>query len=281
MKKKIKYFFKNFKSQKRKKIFGPYAEGVIYNSENGIIALPIEDTTIGKELGFKGNWDIKEITKIINSCESDDTIYVIGTHVGTLLIPLAKKVNQIVGYEANENTFWFMQMNLCLNKIKNVSLFNYAVGDKKKEVKFYQNKVNTGGSKIKPIKDSILYNYDKPNEVIIQMIALDEHIKDLKLPQPSGFIMDIEGAEYFALQGMQTSLVSAKFLYIEYVPHHLKNVSNKNNKDFLSLITTHFDKATFLKNNKVIKIQDDGFDILEYLDFLESNNIADDILFEK
>lgn len=281
MKKKIKYFFKNLKSKKRIKVFGSNAKGIIYETQNGIIALPIEDTTIGRELGFKGNWDINEINKIIDICDSNDCIYVIGTHVGTLLIPLASKVKKIVGYEANDNTFWYMNMNLCLNRINNVVLFNKAVGDENKTVKFYQNKVNTGGSKIKPIKDSILYNYDQPSEVSVDMIALDRHIIDEKLPTPTGFIIDIEGSEYFALIGMQNSLKSAKFLYIEYVPHHLENVSNVNNSQFLDLICPHFKKATFLKNYKVISINDNYSEILNYLNVLREKSVAEDILFEK
>ena len=172
MNKKFKYFLKKRKSDKRQNVFGPYAKGVVYESENGIIVLPISDTTIGKELGFKGNWDIKEITTVIDQTKEDDTIYVIGTHVGTLLVPLAKRVASVVGFEANENTFWYMQMNLCLNRIKNVILFQKAVGNENKKVTFYQNTVNTGGSKIKPIKESILYNYDNPNAVSYTHLTL-------------------------------------------------------------------------------------------------------------
>ncbi len=281
MKRRIKYFFKNLKSRKRLKVFGPHAKGIIFESENGLISLPIGDTTIGKGLGFKGQWDIKEINKIIDICDDTDVIYVIGTHVGTLLIPLAKKVKQIVGYEANENTYNYMQMNLRLNQVNNATLYNYAVGDEKKEVMFYQNKVNTGGSKIMPIKDSILYNYDNPNKVLVQMIVLDNHANEQQLPQPDGFIMDIEGAEYFALKGMQKSLSKVKFLYVEYVPHHLENVSNVSNEDFLNLITPHFNKATFLKKNTIISFQKGTSELLNYLNNLQEKGNAEDILFER
>ena len=254
MNKKFKYFLKKRKSDKRQKIFGPHAKGVIYTSENGIIALPISDTTIGKEPGFKGNWDIKEITTVIDQTKPEDTIYVIGTHVGTLLVPLSKRVKSVVGFEANENTFWYMQMNLCLNRIKNATLFQKAVGNENKKVTFYQNTVNTGGSKIKPIKDSILYNYDNPNEVQVDMIALDPFILTEGLTPPTGVIMDIEGAEFYALQGMQKTLSNVRFLYVEYVPHHLQNVSDVSIEEFLKTTTPHFNKAVFLKNNTVFDI---------------------------
>ena len=211
----------------------------------------------------------------------DDVIYFIGTHVGTLLVPIAKKVKTVVGFEANEDTFWFIKANLCLNKISNATIFNKAVGDGAKKVTFYKNTVNTGGSKIKPIKDSILYNYDNPKQVEIDMVALDPFIAEQSLTPPSGIIMDIEGAEYFALKGMQATLAKVRFLYVEFVPHHLQNVSNTSVEKFIKTITPHFSKAIFLKDNTQFDISSSEKELVKHLKTLEKNNVADDILFTK
>lgn len=281
MSKKLKYFFRTLKSKKRKKIFGPNAKGIIYDSKNGYIALPISDITIGKNLGFKGHWNFNEIQKLLQQTTQDDVIYFIGTHVGTLLVPIAKKVKTVVGFEANEDTFWFIKANLCLNKISNATIFNKAVGDVAKKVTFYKNTVNTGGSKIKPIKDSILYNYDNPKQVEVDMVALDTFISEQSLTPPSGIIMDIEGAEYFALKGMQATLAKVRFLYVEFVPHHLQNVSNTSVEKFLKTMTPHFSKAIFLKDNTQFDISSSEKELVKHLKTLEKNNVADDILFTK
>ena len=281
MSKKLKYFFRTLKSKKRKKIFGPNAKGIIYDSKNGYMALPISDITIGKNLGFKGHWNFNEIQKLLQQTTQDDVIYFIGTHVGTLLVPIAKKVKTVVGFEANEDTFWFIKANLCLNKISNATIFNKAVGDGAKKVTFYKNTVNTGGSKIKPIKDSILYNYDNPKQVEVDMVALDPFIAEQSLTPPSGIIMDIEGAEYFALKGMQATLAKVRFLYVEFVPHHLQNVSNTSVEKFIKTITPHFSKAIFLKDNTQFDISSSEKELVKHLKTLEKNNVADDILFTK
>ena len=281
MSKKVKYFFRTLKSKKRKKIFGPNAKGIIYDSKNGYMALPISDITIGKNLGFKGHWNFSEIQKLLQQTTQDDVIYFIGTHVGTLLVPIAKKVKTVVGFEANEDTFWFIKANLCLNKISNATIFNKAVGDGAKKVTFYKNTVNTGGSKIKPIKDSILYNYDNPKQVEVDMVALDPFIAEQSLTPPSGIIMDIEGAEYFALKGMQATLAKVRFLYVEFVPHHLQNVSNTSVEKFIKTITPHFSKAIFLKDNTQFDISNSEKELVKHLKTLEKNNVADDILFTK
>lgn len=281
MSKKLKYFFRTLKSKKRKKIFGPNAKGIIYDSKNGYMALPISDITIGKNLGFKGHWNFSDIQKLLQQTTQDDVIYFIGTHVGTLLVPIAKKVKTVVGFEANEDTFWFIKANLCLNKISNATIFNKAVGDGAKKVTFYKNTVNTGGSKIKPIKDSILYNYDNPKQVEVDMVALDPFIAEQSLTPPSGIIMDIEGAEYFALKGMQATLAKVRFLYVEFVPHHLQNVSNTSVEKFIKTITPHFSKAIFLKDNTQLDISSSEKELVKHLKTLEKNNVADDILFTK
>ena len=281
MSKKLKYFFRTLKSKKRKKIFGPNAKGVIYDSKNGYMALPISDITIGKNLGFKGHWNFSDIQKLLQQTTQDDVIYFIGTHVGTLLVPIAKKVKTVVGFEANEDTFWFIKANLCLNKISNATIFNKAVGDGAKKVTFYKNTVNTGGSKIKPIKDSILYNYDNPKQVEVDMVALDPFIAEQSLTPPSGIIMDIEGAEYFALKGMQATLAKVRFLYVEFVPHHLQNVSNTSVEKFIKTMTPHFSKAIFLKENTQFDISSSEKELVKHLKTLEKNNVADDILFTK
>jgi len=281
MSKKLKYFFRTLKSKKRKKIFGPNAKGIIYDSKNGYMALPISDITIGKNLGFKGHWNFSEIQKLLQQTTQDDVIYFIGTHVGTLLVPIAKKVKTVVGFEANEDTFWFIKANLCLNKISNATIFNKAVGDGAKKVTFYKNTVNTGGSKIKPIKDSILYNYDNPKQVEVDMVALDPFIAEQSLTPPSGIIMDIEGAEYFALKGMQATLAKVRFLYVEFVPHHLQNVSNTSVEKFIKTMTPHFSKAIFLKDNTQFDISSSEKELVKHLKTLEKNNVADDILFTK
>ena len=112
------------------------------------------------------------------------------------------------------------------------------------------------------------------------MIVLDEHIKQQNLPEPTGFIMDIEGAEYFALQGMQDSLKKVKFLYVEYVPHHLENVSNVDKETFMKLILPHFTKASFIKQDKAFSLENESAAFFDYLNQLQANNNAEDILFE-
>lgn len=279
--KKLKVKKRQFKIKLRKKILGSHAKGVIYDTENGMILAPIDDYTIGRYLGFKGGWNVSEIKELLGYINENDTVYILGTHIGTLLIPIGKKCKRIIGYEANPDTYGYVSKNVLINDLDNASVFNYAVGDTEKKISFYKNTLNSGGSKIKPIKDSYLYSHDNPDTIEVDMIRLDTHIKQENLPKPDHIIIDIEGAEYFALQGMQDILKDVKMLYIEYVPHHLKNVSGASNKDFIDLIVPHFDKVRFVGQKKEMDISTSSDEFLAYLDTLYTNEKADDLLFTK
>ena len=279
--KKIKVKKRQFKIKLRKKVLGDHAKGVIYDTENGMILAPIDDYTIGRYLGFKGGWNISEIKELLTYIHNDDTVYVLGTHIGTLLVPIGKQCKTIVGYEANPDTFGYVSKNVLINDLENATLFNYAVGDAEKKISFYKNTLNSGGSKIKPKTDSYLYSHDNPDTVEVDMIRLDDHIQKENLPRPDHIIVDIEGAEYFALQGMQDVLTDVKMLYIEYVPHHLKNVSGASNKEFVDLILPHFDKVRFVGQKKEMDLHTSKEAFLSFLDSLYSSETADDLLFTK
>ena len=239
-------------AKKRKDSLGPYARAILFTTKNGSFLAPVDDIEVGKKIGKEGGYDLTELNEIEQMLGHSSVVYVIGTHIGLLLVPIAKKVKMVVGYEANPQTYELLQMNIGLNKLENVKLFNYAVGDKDGEVQFYLNLANSGGSKIKPKKDQFIYNFDKPETITVKMKTVDEHVKSETLPQADMIIMDIEGAEYLALKGMQRSLAASNSLYVEFIPHHLQNVADVNATDFFKLIVPHYTNAKFMRRPQLI-----------------------------
>jgi FkbM family methyltransferase len=266
----------------RKRVLGKYAQGVIYRASNGLLAVSLDDVAVGKKLGFKGAYDIPEITALQKLFSQDDVIYIVGTHIGALLVPIARRCCQVIGYEANPETFDYVRFNTHLNNLTNTRLFNLAAGDASRTIQFYQNRSNSGGSKIKPKQDQYMYNYDSPSTIDVRMVSLDEHAAVEKLPVPHGVIMDIEGAEYFALKGMPSILEKTGFLYIEYVPHHLKNVSGVSNEEFFELILPHFNYARFMRIHAgVINLRQERDAFFALVRDFSENEKSDDILFLK
>ncbi|TAF64407.1 MAG: FkbM family methyltransferase [Cytophagales bacterium] len=248
MKKRFKLFKLVLFSRIKKFFLGKHATGIFYKSENGLFIAPIEDMEVARQLGEAGAYNLDEIEVLKHWLHPNTILYVVGAHIGTLLVPFAKKVAKIIAYEANPSTYEFLSANVKLNDLHNVQLFQYAVGNQKGEITFYQNRVNSGGSKIKPKTEKYYYTFDSPYEIKTAMMPLDDHIAQEQLPMPEVMIMDIEGSEYFALQGMQNALKTCKMLYIEYVPHHLSNVAGVTNEAFLALLMPHYPKMKIMED---------------------------------
>lgn len=269
-------------SSLRQRVLGPFAQGVIYRTANGLLAAPLEDVSVGKSLGFKGGYDTGEIRELQKCVLPGDTLFVVGTHIGALLIPLAKRCKEVVGYEANPDTYSYVRLNVQMNDATNVRLYNLAVGDSTRKIEFYQNRSNSGGSKIKPKTDQYFYTYDSPKTIEVPMVSLDEHIHAEQLPSPNGIIMDIEGAEYLALKGMPLALAHARFLYIEYVPHHLQHVSGTTNEEFFTHLKPHFDEVRFMRSRPgAIQIKSNYKEFKTVMDGYFQAGQSDDLLFTK
>jgi len=134
-----------------------------------------------------------------------------------------------------------LKMNLALNGCANVTATQIAASDRKGELEFVMNRANSGGSKRMPLVRDYKYFYDQPGIVKVQADRLDDVLADEEFQL---IVMDIEGSEYFALQGMQRLVSGAEHLVVEFLPHHLRNVARVSVREFLGLIQPHFDTLT-------------------------------------
>jgi hypothetical protein len=70
--------------------------------------------------------------------------------------------------------------------------------------------------------------------------------------------MDIEGSEFFALQGMQAILGRSKALSIEFLSHHLRDVAAVSADQISSLITPHFNWMFIPDSNDFVQFTEIG-----------------------
>ena len=228
--------FKKIKSKRLRKKLGHNIKAVITNSENGLFAVDPEDLEVGQKLR-SGGFGIEEVQRLKRFINDQSKVLIVGTHIGSLAIPLAKHCKELTAIEANPNTFELLEINLQLNNAKNITPHNIFANDSHEKVEFLLNTVNSGGSKRKPKKNSFLYDYDNP-----EIIELEAHRLDDYLPEHDYdlILLDIEGSEYFAMKGMQDLLSNCKTLVVEFLPHHLKNVADIDVETFLSVLPGHF-----------------------------------------
>ncbi|MBK54852.1 MAG: hypothetical protein CMB51_02885 [Euryarchaeota archaeon] len=239
------FFLKTRKSRKVRKSLGTNIRAIITQSSNGLFAVDPEDLEVGEKLR-KGGFGLDEIERIKSLISDDSRVLIVGSHIGSLVIPISRHCKEIVAIEANPKTYELLSLNLRMNNIENVVSHNIAASEKTEIITFFLNTVNSGGSKRAPKQSHFMYEYDSPERVEIQAHALDTHLSNHAFDL---VLMDIEGSEFFALKGMPKILQECKSLIVEFLPHHLRNVAGVDAETFLKQIPERFTKVTIPSQN--------------------------------
>ena len=227
---------KKIKSKRLRKKLGNNIKAIITYSENGLFAVDPEDLEVGQKLR-SGGFGIEELERLKKLTDKESKVLIVGTHIGSLAIPLSKHCKEITAIEANPKTFELLEINLQLNNIENIIPHNIFANDSSEKVEFLLNTVNSGGSKRKPKKSNFLYDYDNPEVIELESHQLDNYLSEHNYDL---ILLDIEGSEYFAMKGMEKILSNCKTLVVEFLPHHLKNVADIDVDTFISVLPGHF-----------------------------------------
>lgn len=173
------------------------------------------------------------VTEMLISELSNSRCFVdVGTHLGYYTC-LASKIltkGYIYGFEMDKLSFNLLKKNINLNNIKNVNVFNYAVGDTEGVVKFAKLKypsselsISMGGSSRKDLM------------VSVRSITLDDFFENKAL-KPDVVKIDVEGAEMKVLKGMKNLLEKNDIkLYLEIHPWNYKSF-NTSSKEIISYL---------------------------------------------
>ncbi len=233
-------------SRLRHRIIGKHVSALVCETENGLIAIPPTDFTVGRKLAFQGRYDMPQLQQLLEHVTPQSRLLVVGTHLGALLIPLAKAAASVDAVEANPDMYPFLEKNMLLNGLSNITLHRCAAGEGEGRLRFMKSKHNSGGSKMLPAGD-IRYEfaYDQPDIVEVPVAALDSLLPDAHFDV---MLMDIEGAEYMALKGAQQLLPRVRLLQLEVLPNHIDHVAGVSVEAFLANLSPHFDRARIANN---------------------------------
>tara|TARA_B100001287_G_C22661848_1_gene520785 strand:- start:362 stop:1201 length:840 start_codon:yes stop_codon:yes gene_type:complete len=269
----VNFFLKNRKSNRFLNRLGKDVKALIVETKNGVFAVDPADLEVGGKLRERGEYGISEINQISQFINNQSSVLIIGAHIGSLAIPIANTCAKLVAIEANPSNFKLLETNIKLNNISNITLHNIAASNKKETIKFQLNTVNSGGSKRVPINNHYMYTYDNPQVIDVEAYSLDDYLSNNKFDL---VLIDIEGSEYFAMQGMTDILSQTQTLIVEFLPHHITNVAGVKLTDFLDNIPGHLKKLTIPSKNKTYPI-DIGIVTLQQM--FESGQGDDGIIF--
>jgi FkbM family methyltransferase len=258
-----------------KRILGSHLYALIAKTDNGLFAVDPEDFGVSRLLLKEGRYGFDELSRLERYITPDSRVLIVGAHIGSLVIPISKLCKKVVAIEANPTTYDLLTINLALNNVSNCEAINIAANDKNERIDFLLNRTVSGGSKRVPVYKDPIYYSDNPKKVSINAVRLDDYLEEKHFDL---VLMDIEGSEYFALRGMQQILEKSRVLAVEFVPHHLKNVSGVTVEQFISEIEPHFSTLTI--PSKQLKV--DASDFVGTLNDMYKRGLQEEsIIFER
>lgn len=242
--------------------------GSVFKTSQGMFCINPEDQLVSRELVQTGQYSSGEISSISNFIDLNSNILLLGGHIGSLCIPLSKKVAEMTVFEANPSTYELLKINLSLNHASNITAYNLAANDEFGTLDFVMNTVNSGGSKRMPKEKADAYFFDNPEVRKVPAVRLDDFLHGQSFDL---IFMDIEGSEYFAMKGMPKLLEQASVLVVEFLPHHLSSVAGVTAGEFAECLVG-FQTLISRAQKKVVHGQDA---IRELLEVMMRDNIAD------
>lgn len=215
---------------------------------------------------------------MINTLKEGEQFIDVGAHLGyfsTLAAHLVGANGKVTAFEASKNTFAFLGKNL--QNLPQANCLNQAVSDEKGVLSFYEfpvlySEYNT--LEIQQFKQEGWYVKNKPSKTNVATIALDEFIAQNHL-QPNLIKIDVEGAEYRVLLGMQNFLKSTLEcpIVMEYLSAERHNTAHQDAANFLCAMG--YESFVIDGEGKLMAMPD----LNKYL--LRNNLESDNIVFQK
>jgi FkbM family methyltransferase len=207
----------------------------------GLNGVPLSNFTYG-ELGF---WS--------NAMKRNQTVIDVGANIGYFTLLFARQVGplgKVYAFEPGPISFSLLKVNILINGYQNCILENKAVSSKTETQTLYICPTGESDNRVSGVE--IDFGPEKRTRMDIDSVSLDDYFsgKDQKID----FIkMDIQGGEYFALQGMQKLIRQNPMLNIalEFAPGGIRGIDPKGFINFINSLG--FDIYDLLGDSPMVK----------------------------
>ena len=182
----------------------------------------------------------------------------IGCHIGTVALPLSKYIEKVTAIEAYPMTFKHLEEHIRINNIKNIQVFNLAIGDENKKIYFLDDenirvKNNTGGMHV--ITEEDIVNKRLSSDIHSKKYSNEmKKLDDLNISDLDILLADVEGKEYELLKGGKNKIT-------KYKPIIIVEIWNNNKRNLESMQTTNDEIINYVINlgYKLIKQIGDNY----------------------
>lgn len=218
--------------------------------------------------GSQWNEDIVHMIKQYISTKKLTHFLNIGSHIGSVCLPVSLYIKNVTAIEAYPNTYDHLRQNIMLNNITNVHAINIAVGNSEEDVYFMSDETICPVENINRVKNNsggmhVFTENDIKNNIRSACLT-DRKIKNkvdkldnLNIDNFDIMLVDIEGFEYQFLLGAETKL-------------------KKNMPIIIIEIWNNYKR----KRENMIETQEEVINYIKSLNYILVSQIGDDFIFE-
>jgi FkbM family methyltransferase len=162
-------------------------------------------------LNFK-NYEVEEMKVLRSILDEDSIVFDVGANIGWYTVHLARhaKKGKVFSFEPIKKTFEFLQKNVALNSLNNVTLLNYGLSDQEREETFFYDPTLACAASLRN-----LHEEREQQKVTCSVKKLDDVSEQLRT-RIDCIKCDVEGAEKLVIQGgIKTIKKHAPILFLE------------------------------------------------------------------
>ena len=235
-----------------------------FNAEGFIYELDLSDY-IGHYLYF--GFEDDSLSDLYNRISDGAVIFDIGANIGSTAMHFATcaKNTTVYGFEPDAHNFKIATNNIKLNNFKNITLYNFGLGDKKMQSKlFIKDDNNRGMNRIlNDEKSELSYS-------VIDVNTLDDVVEEIKPTKIDVIKIDVEGFEMKVLTGAKNTLLKFKpKLFLETNNSLLANHQSSISDVVQFLITLNYKLSIIPGNNP---LTDDDIKGANHFDLFAEQN---------
>jgi FkbM family methyltransferase len=224
----------------RTKILADHGVAVVADTKNGLLAVQPGDFNVSRQLLHRGEYDWGQIELLAALVGESSRLIFAGSHIGALLVPIVRSAGSraVLAFEPSPRNCRLLRMNLALNEIHGVVVSNVALGEARGQIRFTENQINSGNSRVSASHGEI----EVPVDTLDRSVPQTWNSIDL-------IVMDIEGSEVKAMRGGQSVLAKTQRLYVEFAPEQLREQGNTS-EEFIALAQKFFKSAYVIDGSR-------------------------------
>jgi FkbM family methyltransferase len=175
------------------------------------------DDWIPENLFFLGEYEKAELKAVESFLPNGGVLIDIGANIGVFGLFLSKRLNHsidVICFEPYSLNFNSLKRHIEWNHMDRIKAEKLAIGNTSGDLKLYYNTEQKNSGMVSAVEG------DKGACEMVQMVTLDAYVTPMGLSQINVIKMDIEGFEYYALQGMAETIRKFQPVLMLELLHH-------------------------------------------------------------